>query len=53
LKRAILQRDLRLVSNWLAAGPDDGARERLAALLARVIRRVALTPAQVAKLPDN
>ena len=51
-KRAILQRDLWLVSNWLAGKPDDD-RKRLDPLLAQVIRRLALTPEQIAKLPDN
>jgi hypothetical protein len=53
LKRAILQRDLWLVSNWLAGKPNTDARKRLDRLLAKVIRRIALTPAQIAKLPDN
>lgn len=52
LKRAILQRDLWLVSNWLAGKPDDD-RKRLDPLLAQVIRRLALTSEQIAKLPDN
>ncbi len=53
LKRAVLQRDLWLVANWLAGKPDDDARKRLGPLLAKVIRRLALTPEQIAKLPDN
>ena len=57
LKRAALQRDLWLVFNWLAADRNasdtDPARERLGAPLARVIRRLALAPDQIAELPDN
>ncbi len=53
LKRAILQRDLWLVSNWLASKQPDDAHKKLARLLAEVVRRLALTPEQVAKLPDN
>src|SRR5262249_27234982 len=56
-KRAVLQRDLWLVFNWLALarGGIDGSppRKRPGALLAKVIRRLALTPKQIAKLPDN
>ncbi len=53
LKRAILQRDLWLVSNWLASKQPDDTHKKLARLLAEVIRQLALTPEQVAKLPDN
>jgi hypothetical protein len=53
LKWAILQRDLWLVSNWLAGKPDDDARKRLDPLLSKVIRRLALTRDQIAKLPDS
>lgn len=57
MKRAVLQRDLWLVFNWLAKDRDaidqDPARKRLGVLLAKVVRRLALTPEQVAKLPDN
>lgn len=52
-KRAVLQRDLWLLANWLAGEPDDDARKRLGPLLAKVIRRLALTPEQIAKLPDS
>ena len=65
LKRAVLQRDLWLVFNWLE-GDHDGfeepspkpqevrsARERLRRPLAAVIGRLALTPDQIKKLPDN
>src|SRR5262249_21885367 len=53
MKRAVLQRDLWLVFNWLGDNLDDPARKRLGALLAKVIRRLALSPDQIAKLPDN
>jgi hypothetical protein len=56
VKRALLQRDLWLVLNWLAtrdAGTHDQARKRLGALLAEVTRRLALSPNQIAQLPDN
>jgi hypothetical protein len=65
LKRAVLQRDLWLVFNWLE-GDHDGfeepslkpeevraARERLRGPLAAVIGRLAVTPDQIKKLPDN
>jgi RNA polymerase sigma factor (sigma-70 family) len=65
LKRAVLQRDLWLVFNWLEGdhrsfeepAPKPAkvqeARERLARPLAAVIARLALTPDQIKKLPDN
>jgi hypothetical protein len=55
LKRALLQRDLWLVANWLSESnkPEDPARKRLAVPLAKVLRRLALTPEQIASLPDN
>jgi hypothetical protein len=53
LKRAMLQRDLWLVANWLTEKPDDDASKRLGTLLAKTIGRLALTPEQIAKLPDN
>src|SRR5262249_10859010 len=57
VKRAMLQRDLWLVFTRLALPPEtfegDPARKRLGTLLAKAIRRLALTPAQIAKLPDN
>jgi hypothetical protein len=67
LKRAVLQRDLWLVFNWLeddhgskffyepALKPEEvrAARDRLRRPLAAVIGRLALTPDQIKKLPDN
>jgi len=65
LERAMLQRDLWLVFNWLEHDHDDfagfpgdkaGWRSRQEALrrpLARAIGALALTPRQVATLPDT
>ena len=53
LRRAVLQRDLWLVSNWLSMTSDFEARRQLEKPLDKVIRRVALTPRQIAELPDN
>jgi hypothetical protein len=57
LKRAVLQRDFWLVFNWLARDKDSfdkgSSRERLGVPVSKVIRRLALTPDQIAKLPDN
>lgn len=59
VRRAVLQRDLWLAFNWLAVRPDghdelsSPAGKRLGTLLAGVVRRLALTPEQVAALPDN
>jgi hypothetical protein len=53
LRRAVLQRDLWLVSNWLSDKPDSEVRRRLEKALDKVIRQLALTPLQIAKLPDN
>jgi len=52
MKRAVLQRDLWLVASWLI-GREDREGEKLLGLLARAIRRLALTGDQIAKLPDN
>jgi hypothetical protein len=52
LKRAILQRDLWLAASWLA-GRDSPESRRTLELVARVIRRLALTSDQIARLPDN
>jgi hypothetical protein len=57
LKRAALQRDLWLVFNWLAQNKDSidkgSSRKRLGIPVSKVIRRLALTPEQIARLPDN
>jgi hypothetical protein len=65
LKRALLQRDLWLVFNWLEGKHDNfapppleaqaarAAQERLRHPLAAVIGRLALSPKQIRKLPDN
>jgi hypothetical protein len=65
LKRALLQRDLWLVFNWLQGHHGNfakprldkevarAAKERLRRPLAAVIGRLALTRRQIEKLPDN
>lgn len=53
LKRALLQRDLWLVASWLAGKHEGDSRKKLSEALAKVIRRLALSPEQIAKLPDN
>jgi hypothetical protein len=65
LKRAVLQRDLWLVFNWvdgdhgqfadppLKEGAWRAAQKRLRARLAAVIGRLALGPEQIRRLPDN
>lgn len=55
LKRALLQRDLLAVYDWLAHKPPEQQRQAhgLAERLAAVIRRVTLTHAEAAALPDN
>jgi hypothetical protein len=65
LKRAILQRDLWTVFEWLEGNHSNFAPpslslevvrhgiEELAAPLATVIARIALTPEQIQALPDN
>jgi hypothetical protein len=61
LKRALLQRDLWLVFNWVegnhSLGPPPNvvraAQVRLRIPLAAVINRLALTPKEIRKLPDN
>jgi hypothetical protein len=65
LKRAMLQRDLWLVFTWLEHGREDFERfpgpkkqwyvrrDALRQPLARAIARVALSPQQIAALPDT
>lgn len=52
LKRALLQRDLWLVANWAAQSGNNGSM-KLLKRLAPAIRRLALSPEQIAELPDN
>lgn len=53
-KRAIFQRDLWAVFDWAAAGDDlPEQRRELETRLAEVMRRVAITPEQVRRLPDT
>jgi len=51
LQRAVLQRDLWLIFNWLER--TRGHDRRLAGLLASVIGRLALSSEQIEALPDN
>lgn len=55
VKRAVFQRDLWAIFDWAVSnsGTHSDARRALAARLARMIRRVALTPEQIAQLPDS
>jgi hypothetical protein len=65
LKRALLQRDLWLVFDWLDGSHDNfaeprleakvarSAQERLRGPLAAVIGRLALSPKEIRDLPDN
>ncbi|MEY2412902.1 MAG: hypothetical protein QOD84_1508, partial [Acidobacteriaceae bacterium] len=54
VKRAVFQHDLWAVFDWVATGDNfPKRRSELETRLARVIRRVALTPEEVAALPDN
>lgn len=54
LKRAMFQRDLWAVFDWLAVQDDHpNQREALRGRLARIIREVALTDEQIRTLPDN
>jgi len=55
LKRALMQRDLWSVFDWLSSG-GGGTPEQVGVLQARlalVIRRTALTKEQISALPDN
>ncbi|HLO15414.1 MAG TPA: hypothetical protein VK206_11325 [Anaerolineales bacterium] len=55
LKRAMFQRDLWAVFDWLASQTDPypSQRRALEMRLAQIIRRVALTREQIISLPDN
>jgi hypothetical protein len=55
LKRAMFQRDLWAVFDWLAFQSDTYPSQRMAlkTRLAQIIRRVALTKEQIVSLPDN
>jgi len=55
LKRAMFQRDLWAVFDWLAsqAEPYPSQRQALETRLAHIIRRVALSKDEIASLPDN
>jgi hypothetical protein len=55
LKRAVFQHDLWKVFDWVASSNHQhaAARRALATRLAKVMRRVALTRDQIAKLPDT
>jgi hypothetical protein len=53
LKRAVLQHDLWLVFNWLDRHDDKPPRRPVRRPLAAVIGRLALTPDEIKKLPDN
>lgn len=55
LKRAMFQRDLWVVFDWLASQSDPypSQRQALEARLAHMIKSVALTNQQILSLPDN
>jgi hypothetical protein len=55
LKRAVFQRDLLAVYEWLSAPSDEQGpgRSQLQERIAEVIRRLALTKDEIGKLPDN
>ena len=55
LKRAMFQRDLWAVFDWLASQDEPYPLERqaLQARLAQILRRVALSRQEIASLPDN
>jgi hypothetical protein len=55
LKRAMFQRDLWAVFDWLAsqAEPHPAEREALKASLADIMKRVALPAQEIQSLPDN
>jgi len=55
LKRAMFQRDMWAVFDWLAsqAEPYPSQRQALETRLAQIIRRVALSKEEILSLPDN
>ena len=55
LKRAMFQRDLWAVFDWLAfqSDPYPSQRQAIETRLAQIIKRVALTKGQILSLPDN
>lgn len=55
LKRAMFQRDLWAVFDWLAspAEPFRSQRQALEARLAQMIKRIALSKEEILSLPDN
>lgn len=55
LKRAMLQRDLWSVFDWLSTRSDDHQTQRreLQVRLAQIIKRLTLTSDQIEALPDN
>jgi hypothetical protein len=63
LKRAVLQRDLWMFFDALAGTPigggstwppeDDAARDRVRPRIARLLRRLALSPEEIRALPDT
>jgi len=55
LRRAMFQRDLWAVFDWLAQPADEHSRERkeLEKRLATIIKAVALTASEIQQLPDN
>ena len=55
LKRAMFQRDMWAVFDWLAfqSEPDSSQRQALKERLAKIIKGVALTKEEIISLPDN
>jgi hypothetical protein len=55
LRRAVFQRDLLAVYEWLSAPSDEqvSGRSELQQRIVEVIRRLALTAEEIGKLPDN
>jgi hypothetical protein len=55
LKRALLQRDLWAIFDWLGSGNDDHSTRRrdLQVRLAEIIKRLSLSKEKIMALPDN